>query len=441
MKVLWIVLLSFFITDVAKADWLAAMQAYENQNYTVAQEQFSALIPLGNEDAIFNLGAMYFQGEGFAIDKIKAFAHFMLAVELGRPNTSGIVAQVQQQLNTEQQLAAAQYLMQLKQQIKVSPKVWQTESVTPVCSPKPIIRKEPKYPEKAAMNVQFGYSTVRFLIDENGKVALAKVIDAYPTEVFDRSSIAAIRQWQYEPTGRKHLGIVTIDYALSGVTNISMIKKHLEKKQLWQAAIMGAPQHQFALATLLKLLHSQSGSTFFIDSGMPLSSELDLAVFRESYFKVKANFDGFVGDAIVRITPDGTIVEQIEANFEPESQLLSLLGLKLQGKIETDVYRLSRESSDRSVYTAAYFKVPATYSPEFWQEKAARNGNKEAQRILAPFDKRWEQYLLEQQDPETMAWKGSQLVLDGEHEQGVKLLEAAIAADYKTAIELKKHIL
>ena len=65
-------------------------------------------------------------------------------------------------------------------------------------------------------------------------------------------------------------------------------------------------------------------------------------------------------------------------------------------------------------------------SAMFWWEQAAKNGNLEAQRVMAAHNTQWENYLLSQQDGEVMAWAGTRLILEGQREQGMQLLEQAI---------------
>ncbi|GGW66992.1 hypothetical protein [Alishewanella tabrizica] len=73
---------ALLLCGYAHADMLDALKAYENKDFTQAQQQFSALIPLGNEIAALNLGAMAYQGEGQAPNLSEALAYFMLAADL-----------------------------------------------------------------------------------------------------------------------------------------------------------------------------------------------------------------------------------------------------------------------------------------------------------------------------------------------------------------------
>lgn len=441
MKKLWIVLFGCFAAGSVKADWLEAMRAYENQNYTVAKQHFSDLVPLGNEDAAFNLGAMYFNGEGVAADKTLAQAYFILAAELGRKDAVETVAQLQQQNDATQLAAVDQQLVLLKNTVRVWPKALDDDEKTAEL-PKPIKRIAPKYPIEAARAGQFGYVSMRFLVDEQGKVQAIDVVDAYPEKAFNRDAIRAVKNWQYEGTGKKHLLTVRLDFSLEGGIKIDKIDTLIAENQLWQGALLGSPQHQFMLGTILQLVDIQSGNTLSIDKKMPIDDKLDLSVFNP-LSPVRVGFDGFIGHAVVRVADDGTIIEQFKADFAPESKLDSLIGLKLLGKLDTDVYRIVKNADQpaQKPRVSPSFKVPASFSARFWWDKAARNGSKEAQRIMAAYDKRWEQLLLQEQDAEVMAWVGTRMLLEGQREAGLALLDAAVAKQYEPAADLKKQLM
>lgn len=441
MKKLWFFAAGLLVAQPATADWWHALTAYEQQNYNLAQQEFEKLLPLGNKDAAFNLGAMYFNGEGVTQDRNKALAYFMLAAELGRTDAGNLVTQQQQNIDVQSLAAVEQQLQLLKQQVQVWPKSWENEPAV-VERPNPIKRVPPKYPVAAAKAGQFGYVAMRFLVDERGKVQSADVVDAYPEGVFDRESVRAISRWQYEATGSKHLFNVRLDFAMDGGVRVEKVEELIDQHQLWQGALMGSPQHQFLLGGVLRLVDVQSRNYLSIDDSLDIEPQLDLSVFRRTN-PVKVDFDGFVGYAVVRIADDGTITEELRADFAAESKVKSLLGLKLTGKFDHDVYQIVKNDvgHNKAPWVSASFKVPASYSANFWWDQAAQNGHRGAQRIMAAYDKRWEQYLLAQQDAEVMAWVGSRLILEGQRQQGLALLDAAIAKSYPLAEELKKQLM
>lgn len=441
MNKLWILLLGLLVASPISADWWQGLKAYESQDYALAKTQFSQLLTLGNEDAAFNLGVMYVNGQGVEADKIMALAYFTLAEELGRKNAATVTEQLRQQIDARQLAKAGQQLTLLRQIVRVWPSPAQ-EPGTIENLPKPVKRVEPKYPLEAARAGLFGYVAMRYLVDEQGKVQAIDVVDAYPEKIFNREAIQALKRWRYEATDKKHLLDVRLDFSLGGLEIVDKVDTFIEQNQLWQGSLLGSSQHQLLLGSVLQLAHIQSGSHLEADRDIPVSDQLDLSVFRQRN-RVTTDLDGFFGEAIVRVSVDGAIIEQLKADFAPESKLDVLVGLKLKGTLDTDVYRILRNTDQpsRAAGVAPFFKVPANLFAHFWWDKAAKNGNTAAQRIMAAYDKRWEQFLLEEQDPEAMAWVGSRMLLEGEREAGLALLDAAIAKHYAHAAELKKQLI
>ncbi|WP_052750299.1 energy transducer TonB [Arsukibacterium sp. MJ3] len=436
----WI-LAALFGCSVAQADMLEALKAYENQNYTQAQQQFAELVPLGNELAVFNLGAMAYQGEGQAKDLSEAIAYFMLAIELQHPQAKDVLADLTKNA-TEQQLEQAnQRFEQLKRSVVIA--ATDLDKPRDVSLPQPIKRVSPEYPISAARNGQYGYVKLRFLVDEQGKVAAVDTMDAYPQNVFEKASVKAVKRWRYEPSGQKHLMNVQLSYALDGGVKVSAVEATVTEHNLWAYSLAGSPQHQLALGMLLSLIDIQSGNGFWYNPALPLTAAAaDFSIY-EKRAALRVGFEGFWGYAVVRVAADGTITEQIKTDFEPRSEVTSLVGLKLKGNVEADVYRLHRRSdiSSRGVSITPSIEVSRAMSGMFWWEQAAKNGNLDAQRIMAAYDRQWENYLLSLNNAEVMAWTGTRLILEGQREQGMQLLEQAIAKNYKPAAQMKKQFM
>lgn len=433
--------LAFLLScNVAQADMLEALKAYENKDYIEAQQHFSNLLPLGNEIAAFNLGAMAFQGEGQEKNLSEAIAYFMLAIELKHPQAKALLPRLVDSASAPQLELAYQRFEALKQHVVIG----NTDLQQPynLSMPQPIKRVPPKYPLSAAQKGQFGYVALRFLVDEEGKVTAIDTIDAYPKNIFEGSAVRAVKNWRYEPSDKKHLFQVRLDYSLEGGVKVSAVEEAVTKLNLWSFAVAGSPQHQLALGMLLSLAEIQSGNSIRFDADFPLSSEPDFSVFKNRA-SVKANVGDFWGYAEVIVAKDGTILEQIKGEFDARSATTNLVGLKLSGKIETDKYRLVRRSdtNNKTVYVTPLIESSFAMSGRYWWEQAAKNGSLEAQRIMAAYDKEWEHYLLSQQDAEVLAWTGTRLILEGQRERGLQLLEQAIAKNYKPASELKQQFM
>ncbi|WP_215398843.1 TonB family protein [Rheinheimera oceanensis] len=433
--------LLFMLGTTVQADMLSALKAYEEKNYIEAQLQFAELLPLANEQAIFNLGVMAYQGEGQEKDLTKALAYFMLAAELKYEQASTLLVTLSAKASEQQLEQVTQQFEQLKRNLVIT--ATDLDKRRDASLPQPIKRVPPEYPISAAKNGLFGYVKMRFLVNEAGLVTAIDTLDTFPENTFEKSAVKAVKKWRYEPSGQQHLMEVRLDYSLGRGVKVSAVEKIALGNKLWDYAVLGAPQHQLALGTLLSLVEIQSGNSFWYDPELPLVAQADFSSF-ESLATLKPAFDGFWGSALVRVAKDGTITEQIDATFEAKSELTSLVGLTLKGKVETDVYRIVRNSDvvgSRSINVTPYLRLSRSMSGMFWWEQAAKNGNIDAQRIMAAYDKQWEDYLLSKDDAEVMAWTGTRLILEGQRAQGMQLLEQAVAKNYEPATELKKQLM
>ena len=65
----------------------------------------------------------------------------------------------------------------------------------------PVTGVTPYYPRKAADESIEGHATAQFTVDEQGRVVedSITIIDAMPTDIFNQSAIAAVRQFQFQP--------------------------------------------------------------------------------------------------------------------------------------------------------------------------------------------------------------------------------------------------
>lgn len=431
--------LALLCCSTVQADMLEALQAYEQKNYAGAQQQFAELLPLGNELAAFNLGVMAYQAQGQQQDLEKALAYFTLAAKLGHSDAAKVLGELLPNVAPQQLDNATLQYQQLLQQVKIS--AFNPDEQKKQSDVQPLKRIEPKYPIEAARKGIFGYVTLRFLIDEAGKVVVVDTVDAYPEHVFEKTAVAAIKKWQYEPSGAKHLMQVQLSYTLGSGINTAAAARTLQQHQLLDYALAGSPQHQLMLGTFIALIENQSGNIYSYETE-PAELSFDMSLFRQRS-QVRPDFQGFWGAATVRVDTDGVIVQQLDVKLEEKSEVKDLLGLRLRGNIDNDMYQLVRSSANRSrdIYVAASVRLPRHYSAVFWWELAAKNGNSQAQRIMAAYSNDWERYLLAQQDGEVMAWAGTRLILEGQREQGMQLLEQAIAKNYAPAKEMKQQFM
>jgi len=79
----------------------------------------------------------------------------------------------------------------------------------------PTHRVEPKYPIKAAKAGTEGSVVLKFDVETDGSVSHVEVVNAKPAYVFDKVSVTALKQWQYQATDKvsKNL-LVQLDFVM-----------------------------------------------------------------------------------------------------------------------------------------------------------------------------------------------------------------------------------
>ncbi len=63
----------------------------------------------------------------------------------------------------------------------------------------PLVRIEPQYPRKAAIQKIEGWVILKFTISKSGGVTDVKVLDSKPSKIFDRVALQALLKWKYQP--------------------------------------------------------------------------------------------------------------------------------------------------------------------------------------------------------------------------------------------------
>ncbi|OIO02703.1 MAG: hypothetical protein AUJ49_05790 [Desulfovibrionaceae bacterium CG1_02_65_16] len=69
--------------------------------------------------------------------------------------------------------------------------------------PRVLKKITPLYPEHARRSRRTGLVTLKFLVDAEGHVRQASVIEASPPGVFDESAISAVSSWRFAPAMRQ----------------------------------------------------------------------------------------------------------------------------------------------------------------------------------------------------------------------------------------------
>ena len=426
---------SLLFSTLAQADLLDALQHYDKKDYAKATAEFTALLPLGNEVAAFNLAVMFYKGEGATADPVKALAYFQLAAELGDDRAAGVISSMSKKLSaTELQQADEQSHLLLSQ---VLVKTLEENQPAQADFPEVVSRRVPSYPEEAARKGHFGYNVLRFVIDEQGNVSAVEVLGSFPAKTFDKASIRAIKSWKYAATGQKHERKVTLHYSL-GPLSKSKVTQFMQEHKLVEYAVAGSPQHQYMLGTMMDLLATNANYHVNVDEDLPIEvgRELPEQLFsRTSSFKTQ--IEGFYGSAEVNTDEKGVITKVISSGKMELGQASALLvGKELDDDASNGHYRLWADPG-KVAFVEPVITLSQLHSGHFWWSMAAKNGSLDAQRQLAAFSQQWENYLLKNNDPQVQTWSGVRKILQGNKVEGQLLLDKAIAQNYGVAAELK----
>lgn len=430
-----LLLASLAFSTMVQADMLDALKYYDQKDYPKASQEFLKLLPLGNELAAFNLAVMFYKGEGTQADQIKALAYFQLANELGDSRAEGLAKSLAAKLTAEEQQQATEQFHSMLSKVQIRDLI--DGDFDQPDMPEVISRKTPAYPEDAIRSRAFGYSILKFIIDETGNVTTVEVLGSFPAKTFDKASIKAIKSWKYAATGKKHSGKVMMHYS-TGPLQKEQVTRFMQEHKLMDYAAAGSPQHQFLLGTLLDMVATNSSYDVKVDKTLPLDPVAELP---KQFFDRKSGFRttlaGFSGSAVVKTDDKGRVTEVLNADKMNKQQATALLlGKELNEDADNGVFRLWADPGKKASITPVAY-VSELHTGSYWWTMAAKNGNLEAQRQLAMLSETWENYLLQANDPQVQAWNGVRKILQGNKAEGQLLLDKAIAQNYEVAAELK----
>ena len=80
---------------------------------------------------------------------------------------------------------------------------------------------QPEYPREAFLDRVEGWVDIEFVVAPDGRVQEARVVDAEPRRVFDKSALRAAHRWQFEPPAAAGLespqrGIYRFEFNMDG---------------------------------------------------------------------------------------------------------------------------------------------------------------------------------------------------------------------------------
>jgi TonB family protein len=187
----------------AYADFEFGIQYYENKKFDKAYEEFLAAAQFGDNDAQFNLGAMYYRGEHVTKDLPTAYAWMKLASQNANYKEQALHTKIHAKFNeSDKSLAEAKYneLFALYGDATLADKLMPTLTgqTSNFQDYRAIKKVPPKYPMDMLRAGKSGVVDVLYTVDKDGST---KDHIVYPagSRSFELAAIEAARHFIYEP--------------------------------------------------------------------------------------------------------------------------------------------------------------------------------------------------------------------------------------------------
>jgi len=218
-----IVSLSLLSISFVNADLQDALKAYESENFESAHQQFLNLAQVGNADAFYNLGVMYYKGQHVDKDYKQAYAWMKLA---NQADDYFKYSAVGKKLQADSLIEAEEIFVGLDSNLgkgafqeKFMPEyiIWKKGELD-IRPPKPLVKYAPMYPERALRKAIYGWAIMSFRVNPDGKTSDVEIINEYPKRYdFGRTAKKAIRKFKYEVWDTKKSNSAPYHYVINTI--------------------------------------------------------------------------------------------------------------------------------------------------------------------------------------------------------------------------------
>lgn len=188
----------------AGADFNQAMKYYGEEKYPEAREIFERLAQLGQHDSQFNLGVMYYHGQGLEKNLVEAYAWFCLAAEGGDPQALKIRDVAFKKLSISRQTEALERCKTLRESYGIDalnmsllPELVNANIAH--CEIKLVKVEAPSYPVHALSRGQQGWVDLEFTITKEGYTRDFVILESVPSGVFDEKALETAARFKYAP--------------------------------------------------------------------------------------------------------------------------------------------------------------------------------------------------------------------------------------------------
>lgn len=385
-------------STAAHADYYAGEQSYSMKLYDAAADEFHSLLKFGHSKAIFRLGQMAMLGVGEPKDRLKALAYFKLAEQLGEKAAADQAKILATSLKKDQLKQVDALLKAMQAQVLVPKKLTPVPPAPIQPSRKAITPVEPDYPVEAAKEHITGFTVHELTINAAGDVVGVNLVESMPSGVFDAESARVLKLWKFEPspnTGDIKQKI-RLDYSLEMSDSVDS-----DYELLLTKANKDDADAQFEFAELLSsnLVYSPD-----IDDSVSMpptfrkvphiaKSMLPLRAVTTEQLFIEGSGEIVIDDKMV-------VVDVLNPKHQALKGVQLLNNDLTAGRyMASDDYYMASDYETHESYKVRIIslvpilKVNPQLTKEYWYEKAARNGQKNAQLRQSRLYKEWQDYL------------------------------------------------
>ena len=194
--------LLFALSSQAQADFPAAKDLFEKQEYALAKPRLETLAELGHLEAQYLLSRMYAEGLGVEPDMNLAYAWTLIARERNHPEADKQYRALRTKLSSR--LEGKEVYSSLNSQYgktALDGNLYPTANryVATDRRAKPINKPEPEFPnyfERAGVSA---WAIVHYDITEDGTTENVNVVASFPVDSIKEYVLEAVQNWRFEP--------------------------------------------------------------------------------------------------------------------------------------------------------------------------------------------------------------------------------------------------
>jgi len=256
------VIIAALMPLTCRADWYAASEAAQKQDFARAFALYREIAELGHAEAQENIAVMYINGEGVKRDNVLGYAWAAIALENGGGEAAkGIVTQLEPHLNPAARARIAEVQAQFGKSAleeRLLPQIT-AASVNPTyCKMRSVANPDNFFPSEAKRQGISGTVLVEVTVAHDGRARTARVWYSLPANLFDEAGRQVAFASTYEPPKENGVAVAcTVRFKVRFAVGAGMGAATREQEEMIaevrKKAEAGDPSSQLTYAFLLEM--------------------------------------------------------------------------------------------------------------------------------------------------------------------------------------------